>query len=106
MFSDCTFNFHSDPFAWTYLYSILVFHVRRSRLNAGASWNTGANVEDAKLQFFGYCTLKCEESNHAWRELFFADCHESFCGFEDFFKLTLPHGYAHVSDFDVLGGYV
>ena len=32
--------------------------------------------------------------------------HESFGCFKDFFQLTLSHGCAHMSDFDVLGGYV
>ena len=49
MFSERPFNFHSNSFAWTYFYAVLVFHVGRGWFNAGAAWNTGANVEDSEF---------------------------------------------------------
>ena len=37
---------------------------------------------------------------------FVADLHPAFGGFKDFLQLAFTHGYAHVADFDVLGGNV
>ena len=55
------FDFHSDSSARTHFHTVLVLHVGRGWLHAGATGDTGANVENVEFQIFGDRALQCEQ---------------------------------------------